>query len=421
MGNKRKPILLALGTDTPYLMDLKRWLQPNFCQQVFVVNSFAMAERISQENKIDIFLVEGFGKEMASVFQFRFRSSMVCLFTDDQYLVCADPRVHCIQRPAQKRNAVSCIMNKWRQRICDEKRSALIKHHMDLLELYKTDPQEVEVMYMRLKRDQYATFESVALRHDDHRSRINFCITLQRGCPGGCVMCGTAKIKSHTTTLTCHEMAAQIAYLMLGYTAVGIGDDVVVAAHGGGDPRYCLKEYCNAVKIIEHTYKLKARYIATSIGGEATWRTMFSQLENYKMSYEISALSTDGEKRALALPATKHDLPLVRQVHMLADNAAKFGRLYKYRHLLTVDFNDSVKEVREIARLVRGTPCRVIIQKMETGCFPQFPKEVTDNAVRNFMYMLSEEGVDVCYNKNIGEGPVKCGMHITPQDRRFVL
>lgn len=416
----KKPFVLAVGFDPWYLLKINRWLEP-FCEKCLMSTSFEDAKKITACEEVDIFLVDGFGKEMAMAFQNKFPGSLICLLTTDPYLVCNDPRVHCMQRPVSKKTTISCIMNKWKQCVSDEKRSVMINHHLDLIRVYNTDPQDrVEVLYLKLKRDFEANFEAVALRHEEHRNRTNFCITLQRGCPGGCLMCNTAKITHHTTNLTCHEIAAQVAHLLMTYTAVGAAEEIVIAAHGGGDPRFCLNEYCNAVKIIEHTYNLNARYIATSIGGEKTWKTMFSRLEGYDVSYEISAISTDEIKRNFVLPATKHDLPLSKQIEMLADNAAKHARLYKYRHLLTVGLNDSLKEAKEIARLVVDTPHRVIIQKMETGCLPQFPKEVSDQAVNDFMYMLSEEGVDCCFNRNIGEGPVKCGMHIAPQDRQVL-
>lgn len=421
-ASKNKPTMLAIGVDPWYLANIKKWFEPIFCGTVFITGSYREAEIITRTNHIDIFLLDGFGKEMSMVLQYKFEKAMVCLLTENEYMTCTDPRVHCIQKPTQKKTFIACVMNKWKQQVNDQARSVLIKHHLELAEVYKIDPQAVEVLYMRLKRNFFATFEAVALRHEEHRHRTNFCITLQRGCPGGCLMCGTARIKDHTTTLTSHEIASQIAHLLTSYTAFGCEDGkIAIAAHGGGDPRFCLDEYCNAVRIIEHTYGLNARYIATSIGGEKTWKGMFSRLEKYDMSFEISAISTDKQKRDFVLPATRNDLPLAGQIEMLADNASKHGRLYKYRHLLTVGFNDSASEAKEIAKLVIGTPHRVIIQKMEAGCLAQFPKEVSDQDVNRFMHMLKEEGADVCYNKNIGEGPVKCGMHIAPQDRRIFL
>lgn len=417
---KQRPTMLAVGADREYLDVLSGWLN-QFCD-VIPTTRYGMAEVILKSNVIDIIVVEGFGKEMARAFKHKYSDTLVCLLTSDSYEVSTHPGIHCIQKSEIKKKAISSILNLWLLHQKDDERMKLIERRLDLLQVRKSDPQEkVEVLYMSLKENPAVMFESVALRHDDHPNQTNFCITLGRGCIGNCKMCATAKIKENAMQFSAEIMVSQVAHLFTTHTSVGcLHEDLTIAAHGGGDPRFNLNEYCRAIEILEFEYNLNAHYIATSIGSEHTFREMIRRLGSFDMSFELSAHSTDKDNRAWLMPETKND-SLSRMVEILSEDSIMTGRKNKYRHLIIKGFNDSPKDAKEIGELVANTPLRVILMKLEPGCLSEYPGIVTDKDVKDFQDMLADEGViDVCHNKNLGEGMVKCGMHVDVDDRQEV-
>lgn len=415
----KKPTVLVVGADPWYAVWLGKWFEDFY--DVIVATSYGMAEKeLSQIGvEVDMIIVEGFGKEMAMAFQHRFKDALVCLLTMDPYITCNDKRVHCIQRPKNKKVALVSISNLWLLHRRTDERMRLMGKEKDLVEVYRRDPQkDLEALYFHLAEDPNVKCEGVVLRHSDHLDQVNFCLPLQRGCAGGCRMCATAKLKKFTRKFKASEIAAMWGHLLTSYKSFGCKQGKISTAfHGGGDPRFCVDELCGSIEMIENRYGLNSRYIVTSVGSEKVFKQLFERLNEYDMSFELSAHSTDKGKRDWLMPVTKQD-SLSRLVEMLADDSVRNNRKNKYRHLLIKGFNDSREEAKGIAKLVAETPLRVILMKIEPGCLPEYPDKMTDQDVENFQRMLADEGVkNFCHNKNIGKGMVKCGMHIDINDR----
>lgn len=419
MRAKEKPRILAVGPDPWYLVWMKKWFEDFF--EVNIATSYSVIERELAGKRVDIIIIEGYGKEMAQAIQFRFRNALVCLLTTDPYITCNDNCVQCIQRPTSKNVALASISNLWLLHCNNDERAMMISKENKFVEVYRREPQErLEALHFRLVENPLVTSEGIVLRHDDHLDQINFCLPLQRGCQGNCRMCGTAKVKQNLKKFSSEEIASMWGHLLTSYKAFGCKNyKISTAFHGGGDPRFCLDELCESLHLIESRYGLNSRYIVTSIGGEEVFYQLFERLAGFHMSFELSAHSTNKPKRGWLMPATKND-SLSKMVELLANDSVKNHRKNKYRHMLIRGFNDSEYEADGIAKLVSGTPLRVILMSIEQGCLAQYPQALSEEEIKNFTQMLIDRGIDVCHNKNIGKGMVKCGMHIDVHDRQEV-
>lgn len=235
--------------------------------------------------------------------------------------------------------------------------------------------------------------EAVLMNHDYGNS---LCISTQVGCNMGCRFCESGRLKK-IRNLTTGEMVEQIL-LVENTKKVRISHVVVM---GIGEP---FDNYDNLVKFIEiinhpKGLALGSRHITVSTCGIIPKIEEFSKLP-YQVNLAISLHGADDKKRTSIMPINK-----VYKLEDLIKALKKYievtNRRVTFEYILLKDVNDTEKDAKTLAKLVRGMNCYInLIPYNETSniAYKRSNKETIDR----FYDILKEEKINVTVRREFG-------------------
>ncbi len=188
--------------------------------------------------------------------------------------------------------------------------------------------------------------------------RVTACLSSQVGCPLNCSFCATARLKTRRD-LSAGEIFDQVVLLQdASQKAFGTHLSNLVFM-GMGEP---LLNYDNVLTSISHMTDEKGlgispRRITLSTAGLTKGITRLAQ-EKVKFNLAISLHTANDLKRNALMPVNKSN-PLTELAESLKLFHQETGTRISYEYLLMKDFNDGLKDARELAEFCKITPCKV--------------------------------------------------------------
>jgi 23S rRNA (adenine2503-C2)-methyltransferase len=238
------------------------------------------------------------------------------------------------------------------------------------------------------------------------KSRLTLCVSTQAGCAMGCRFCLTGK-KGLKRSLTSSEILNQIlAARKTLPQKVSITNIVLM---GMGEP---LANYENTVKALSwmaypDALKFSSRRITLSTAG------LVPEIENLakeKIAFQlaISLNAPNDETRSQIMPINRR-YPLKEVLAACRRFPLKPRTRITFEYVLMEGVNDSLKDAKELVKVLRGIPSKVNLIPLNEA--PAIPfKRPPDEKIRRFQEVLMESGLTAIVRASKGfEISAACG------------
>ena len=240
--------------------------------------------------------------------------------------------------------------------------------------------------------------ETVLMRYDYGNA---VCVSSQVGCNMGCKFCASGLIKKQRD-LEAAEMVAQIMKIQEYLDEEGKGERVShVVIMGSGEPFDNYDNVLNFIKIINEQKGLAigARHITVSTSGIPDKIVKYSK-EGIQVNLAISLHASNNETRNKIMPVNKaFPLEVLFDAIKTYENNSK--RRVTIEYILLKGLNDSIKNARELASLLKGTFAYVNLIPYNEVNENEFKRSDKDS-VRAFYEELKRIGVNVTIRKEFG-------------------
>lgn len=236
--------------------------------------------------------------------------------------------------------------------------------------------------------------ETVLLRHDYGNT---VCVSTQAGCRMGCVFCAST-LGGTARNLRPGELADQV---------LACGDELAgervthIVLMGSGEP---LENYANVVSFLRlanspNGFGISYRRMTLSTCGIVPGIHRLAG-EGMPINLAVSLHAPNDELRTRLMPVNRR-FPLAELIPACAEYARVTGRRVTFEYALIDGVNDSPREARQLADLVRGMLAHVnlipINPVAERGLRPS-----PAAAVARFQGILAERGVTVTVRREMG-------------------
>lgn len=195
--------------------------------------------------------------------------------------------------------------------------------------------------------------EAVLISDEDKRKTA--CISVQSGCSLACRFCATGTMGLRRD-LTVGEIVGQLIYLHEQF-----GDDAFtnIVMMGMGEPLLNFDNVVEATKITADEIGLchSARKITISTAGITPKIKKLADL-GLKTRLAISLNAATQEKRTKIMPVAE-TFGLDKLMEAVRYYTQKARTRVTFEYILFKDFNDSMADVKALATLVRGIPCKI--------------------------------------------------------------
>lgn len=251
--------------------------------------------------------------------------------------------------------------------------------------------------------------EIVLMREKD---RVTLCISTQVGCALNCIFCATGSM-GFERNLTAGEIVDQIICAKEHLKENEKITNLVIM--GMGEPLLNYENTLKAIRMIrsELGLSISAKRITLSTAGIVPQIYKLAN-EGLRMKLALSLNAPDDELRKKLMPITKI-YPLSKVMEALKYYAEKTDTRITFEYILIKDINDSKEQALELAKLVRGIPCKInlIPYNPVKNCPFEKPDEETLQKFRDILYPRAPA---VTLRKSKGEdiqaacGQLKAGM-----------
>jgi 23S rRNA (adenine2503-C2)-methyltransferase len=188
---------------------------------------------------------------------------------------------------------------------------------------------------------------------DDTRKTL--CVSSQSGCALACRFCATGTM-GLLRNLTVGEIVGQVIFVRDTY-----GDDAFsnVVFMGMGEPLNNFENVVAAVRIMSDPSGLamSARKVTVSTSG-VTPKIKKLADSGLKVRLALSLHAATQEKRLKIMPVAE-TFGLEKLMEAVRYWAEKTGERVTFEYILFDGFNDSMEDVKALAQLVRGIPCKI--------------------------------------------------------------
>jgi 23S rRNA (adenine2503-C2)-methyltransferase len=239
--------------------------------------------------------------------------------------------------------------------------------------------------------------ETVLIRQKDKRNTV--CVSSQVGCALACEFCATGNF-GFRRNLKAEEIVEQVIFWSRYLKAEKKGEKVDnIVFMGMGEPFLNYPEFIKAAKFINNpeTLNIGSRRLSVSTAGITEG---IKKLAGEKMQINLAIslhAANDNLRRDLMPIAQKYKL---QEILKTVDNyITKTGRRVMFEYLMIKDANDSDKDARELAKLMRQPLYMVnLIPYNPTGRFKPSSRE----RIEKFKKILEESGVAVTVRLSFG-------------------
>ncbi len=200
--------------------------------------------------------------------------------------------------------------------------------------------------------DDKSLIETVMIPEGDKRT---ICISSQTGCALACRFCATGTM-GKGRNLSVGEIIGQLLFVRDRFPDNPYTSIVYM---GMGEPLQNLANVFKSVDIIKSSIGLTftAKKITISTVGLTSQIYRFSD-SDYKLNLAISLHAPSQEKRLEIMPIAKSN-PLDRLMKAAKYFTEKKGKRITFEYILFKGFNDSKDDAYELAKLIRGIPCKI--------------------------------------------------------------
>jgi 23S rRNA (adenine2503-C2)-methyltransferase len=238
--------------------------------------------------------------------------------------------------------------------------------------------------------------ESVYIPEETRRT---ICISTQAGCPLKCGFCLTG-ISGYTRNLKPWEILGQVAAVVADAPARDMGWNIVVM--GMGEPLLNYEATVVALRILmdPDAFAITPKKLTLSTVGilPALERLM---TEPVRPNLAISLHAPNHALRLELMPIEEK-----YSIDQVVATAQRYpiprGGVVTYEYVLLKGKNDSPAHARELARLLKGGPCKVNLIPLNPA--PEIPFDApSPSAVSTFAQIVSDAGIMVSVRRQRGQ------------------
>ncbi|TSC96610.1 MAG: putative dual-specificity RNA methyltransferase RlmN [Parcubacteria group bacterium Athens0714_26] len=238
--------------------------------------------------------------------------------------------------------------------------------------------------------------ETVLIRHKDRRNTV--CVSSQVGCAMNCSFCATGKL-GFKRNLEVWEIIEQVLFFARYLKKIGERVSNVVFM-GMGEPFLNYQNVIEAIKILndEDGFNLGARHFSISTAGIIEGIEKLAK-EKLQINLAVSLHAPDDKLRLELMPINK-SYPIRKVLNAVDDYIKKTRRRVMFEYLMIKDINDSEKQAKTLAKLMKKYLYFVnLISYNFTGIFePSSPSRI-----KRFKEILEQEGVAVTQRHGFGQ------------------
>ncbi len=224
--------------------------------------------------------------------------------------------------------------------------------------------------------------ETVLMRE---KERVTLCISTQVGCALNCIFCATGSM-GFERNLSAGEIVDQIICAKEHLKEDEKITNLVIM--GMGEPLLNYENTLKSIRMIQSELGLSisAKRITLSTAGIVSQIYKLAD-EGLKIKLALSLNAPDDELRKKLMPITKK-YPLSKVMEALKYYAEKNDTRITFEYVLIKDINDSKEQALELAKLVRGIPCKInlIPYNPVKNCPYEKPEEQTLQKFRDLLY-----------------------------------
>ncbi len=212
--------------------------------------------------------------------------------------------------------------------------------------LVSEDGKTVKILF--LTKDG-SKIESVLMKHIDARNTV--CVSSQVGCSVGCQFCATGQL-GFKRNLSDSEIVDQVLYFARFLKKDGAKVTNVVFM-GMGEPFLNYENVLSAIKILNDKggFNLGARHISVSTVGIVEGIQKFTE-ENLQVNLAVSLHAASNTLRSKLVPLNKI-YPIEAILTAVNDYIKKTRRRVMFEYLMIAEINDSEKDARDLAKLLK--------------------------------------------------------------------
>ena len=180
----------------------------------------------------------------------------------------------------------------------------------------------------------------------------SICVSSQAGCNMGCAFCAST-IHGMTRNLTAGEMLAQTFYINELLKKEGQKVDTIVIM-GSGEPLTNYDNVLSYIRLLHEDYCLGMSYRSITLSTSGIVPNIYKLAqEGIPVNLSISLHAPENELRSELMPINKH-YPLDIVIKAGRDYGEATHRRVTYEYILIAEVNDSIKQAKELAELLKG-------------------------------------------------------------------
>jgi 23S rRNA (adenine2503-C2)-methyltransferase len=240
--------------------------------------------------------------------------------------------------------------------------------------------------------------ESVLMHHADNHNTV--CVSCAVGCLMNCQFCATGAL-GFKRNLKAEEIIQQVILFnrILKTESERVNNVVFM---GMGEPFLNYDEVLAAIRLIndKDKFNIGARRISISTVGIIESINKLAK-ENLQVNLAISLHAPTDQLRNQIIPAN-HKYPIKNLLKAVSNYIKLTNRRVMIEYLMLQNFNDSPKDARELAKILKNNLHRLffvnLIAYNPTGEFaPTTPKQI-----KSFKEILEKEGISVVQRYRFG-------------------
>jgi len=239
--------------------------------------------------------------------------------------------------------------------------------------------------------------EAVLMRHKNKRNTI--CVSSQAGCPLNCSFCATGKM-GFQRNLETWEIVEQVLFFARYLKKIKAKVTNIVFM-GMGEPFLNYQNVLGAIRILndKEGFNLGARHFSISTVGIVEGIEKLAK-EKLQINLAISLHAPNDELRSKLMPINKK-YPIKKVLNAVDDYIKKTRRRVMFEYMMLKNLNDSVKDAKTLAKLmkkpcarartVQGRPLYFVnlISYNPTGIFKSSPSRATAKSKEDFTLFLT--------------------------------
>ena len=249
--------------------------------------------------------------------------------------------------------------------------------------------KQQDTVKVLLRRNDGKAIESVLMRHKDGRNTV--CVSCMVGCPVGCIFCATGKL-GFQGNLNADEIVEQVLYFARMVKEEGQTITNVVYM-GMGEPLLNLEQVERSIDILTDPKKMGLSIRRITISTSGYIKQLRELIDHgYKGRLALSLHAPNQALRETIMPAAKfNELPaLMSEFDRYVELT---NRRVSYEYILIKGVNDSIKQAKELAELLKKRLAHVNL--IPYNPIDNSPLQTSDlKTIKQFQEFLDRYGVD---------------------------